>query len=92
MTAIKPTESEAPYSDRSPAGPATPLSTVRLPKVGHGLAVIILATVAVIFALDWAQSFIISLLLGVLFAYTLNPLVLWLQRLHIPFECLQRLR
>jgi hypothetical protein len=49
------------------------LSTVRLPKVGHGLARIILATVAVIFALDWAQSFVISLLLGVLFAYTLTP-------------------
>jgi predicted PurR-regulated permease PerM len=60
------------------------LPTVRLPKGGHGVALIILATVAVIFALDWAQSFVISLVLGILFAYTLNPLVVWLQRLHIP--------
>jgi predicted PurR-regulated permease PerM len=60
------------------------LPTVQLPKAGHGLALIILATVAVIFALDWAQSFVISLLLGILFAYTLNPLVVWLQHLHIP--------
>lgn len=57
---------------------------VRLPESGHGLALIILATVAVIFVLEWAQSLVISLLLGILFAYTLNPLVVWLQRLHIP--------
>jgi predicted PurR-regulated permease PerM len=48
------------------------------------LALAILATVAVVFALDWAQSFVISLLLGILFAYTLNPLVVWLERIRIP--------
>ncbi len=86
MAAITTPEPEVPDSDRSPdvSASTASLSTVRLPKVGHGLAVIILATIAVIFALDWAQSFVISLLLGVLFAYTLNPLVAWLQRLHIP--------
>jgi len=52
--------------------------------VGYGLALAILATVAVIFALEWAQSFVISLLLGILFAYTLNPLVVWLERIRIP--------
>ena len=51
---------------------------------GHGLALAILATVAVIFALEWAQSFVISLLIGILFAYTLNPLVAWLERIRIP--------
>ncbi|MGA7178462.1 MAG: AI-2E family transporter [Thiobacillaceae bacterium] len=86
MAAVTPTEPNAPDS-----GPATEetdsaasLPTVRLPKAGHGLALIILATVAVVFALDWAQSFVISLLLGVLFAYTLNPLVVWLERIRIP--------
>ena len=34
--------------------------------------------------MDWAQSFVISLLLGFLFAYTLNPLVGWLERIRIP--------
>jgi predicted PurR-regulated permease PerM len=38
----------------------------------------------VVFALDWAQSFVISLLLGILFAYALNPLVVWLERIRIP--------
>jgi predicted PurR-regulated permease PerM len=34
--------------------------------------------------LDWAQSFLITLMLGILFAYTLNPLVVWLERIKIP--------
>jgi predicted PurR-regulated permease PerM len=64
--------------------PAEPLPTVHLPETGHGLALTILATIAVIYALDWAQHFVISLLLGILFAYTLNPLVTWLEGLRIP--------
>lgn len=63
---------------------STQPSAVCLPETGHGLALIIIATVAVVFALEWAQSFVISLLLGILFAYTLNPLVVWLERIRIP--------
>lgn len=59
-------------------------TAIRLPVDARGLSLGILATVAVVFALDWAQSFIISLLLGILFAYTLNPLVVWLERIKIP--------
>lgn len=43
-----------------------------------------MATVALIFALDWAQPFLITLLLGILFAYTLNPLVEWQEQIRIP--------
>jgi len=50
----------------------------------RGLALRIIATVALIYALDWAQSFVISLLLGILLAYTLNPLVEWLGKIRIP--------
>ena len=86
MAAVTTTESHAPDSGPSAEGPdsAASLPTVQLPKAGHGLALIILAAVAVIYALDWAQSFVISLLLGFLFAYTLNPLVGWLERIRIP--------
>jgi predicted PurR-regulated permease PerM len=49
-----------------------------------GLALGILAVVAVVFALEWAQTFFVSLLVGVLLAYTLNPLVAALERLSIP--------
>ena len=45
----------------------------------HNLALTLLATLALVFALSWAQSFVISLLLGVLFSYTLNPLVAGLE-------------
>jgi predicted PurR-regulated permease PerM len=55
------------------------------PSVAAGsLPLSILAAVAVVFALEWAQDFVISLLLGVVFAYTLNPVVVWLERIKIP--------
>lgn len=50
----------------------------------HSMALAILAVIALIFILDWAQIFVISLLLGILFAYTLNPLVSWLEFIRIP--------
>lgn len=50
----------------------------------HSMALAILAVIALIFVLDWAQIFVISLLLGILFAYTLNPLVAWLEFIKIP--------
>lgn len=58
--------------------------TVHLPVDARGAALGILATVVLIFALDWAQPFLITLLLGILFAYTLNPLVVWLERIRMP--------
>ncbi|MBT9589375.1 MAG: AI-2E family transporter [Thiobacillus sp.] len=58
--------------------------TVHLPVDARGVALAIMATVALIFALNWAQPFLITLLLGILFAYTLNPLVVWLERIRIP--------
>ncbi len=57
---------------------------VHLPVDARGIALGILATIALVFALDWAQPFLITLLLGILFAYTLNPLVVWLERIKIP--------
>lgn len=48
------------------------------------VALIIIATITVIWALDWAQSFLITLMLGILFAYTLNPLVASLEQFKIP--------
>jgi predicted PurR-regulated permease PerM len=62
---------------------AIPL-TQQAPVNARGAALGIIATVALIFALDWAQPFLITLLLGILFAYTLNPLVVWLERIRIP--------
>jgi predicted PurR-regulated permease PerM len=60
------------------------LPTVRLPVDARGAALAILATVALVVALEWAQKFVISLLLGILFAYMLNPLVAWLEKIKVP--------
>ncbi|MHB1051953.1 MAG: AI-2E family transporter [Thiobacillus sp.] len=80
-----------PAAEPAVGGVATPAKvaeaiplTVHLPVDARGVALAIMATVALIFALNWAQPFLITLLLGILFAYTLNPLVVWLERIRIP--------
>lgn len=60
------------------------VSVVRVDMSAWRFSLGVLATIAVVFALDWAQSLVISLLLGLLFAYTLNPVVAGLERLGIP--------
>lgn len=50
----------------------------------NSLALRLLAVVALIFLLDWAQSFFIALLLGILISYTLTPLVNGLERIKVP--------
>jgi predicted PurR-regulated permease PerM len=58
---------------------------LRLPLHVHarGLSLGILATIACLFALQWAQKFFVPLLLGIFIAYTLNPVVRWLERWHV---------
>ncbi|MBT0963745.1 AI-2E family transporter [Denitromonas iodatirespirans] len=86
---------EAPDKATTPVSPATarnnvsasgvlPATAIRQLVDARGVSLAILSTVAVVFALSWAQSFVISLLLGILFAYTLNPLVVWFERFRIP--------
>ena len=81
----------APESDRS----AIDASAAGLPLQGahlryplhvnaRGLALGIIATVAFVYALQWSKNFLVPLLLGILIAYTLNPLVCWLERLKLP--------
>ncbi len=65
-----------------PALPVGPV--VRMSVDARGLSLAILAVIAVIVALEWAQTFVVSLLVGILIAYTLNPLVVWLERIRIP--------
>ncbi len=62
--------------ERAPSPPAVPATWAVVQTV--------LAAVAVIFALHWAQGFFIPLMLGLVFAYTLNPLVAWFERRRIP--------
>ncbi|MFH1493201.1 MAG: AI-2E family transporter [Pseudomonadota bacterium] len=86
MAAIPTLASEVPAGDQEPAAQvfetAHPL-TIHVPVDARGVALGILATVALVFALDWMQKFFVPLLLGIFLAYTLNPLVVWLERIKI---------
>ncbi len=78
-----------PVDGRPPcAPPAGPPDGQVIPIVAQlplhvnarGLALGIIASVAFLFALQWAQKFLIPLVGGIFIAYTLNPLVNWLAR------------
>ncbi|HEX8614741.1 MAG TPA: AI-2E family transporter [Telluria sp.] len=61
---------------------STSAHTLRIPihVNARGLALGIIATIAFVYALQWAQKFLVPLLLGIFIAYTLNPVVLFLER------------
>jgi predicted PurR-regulated permease PerM len=61
-----------------------PQSPLRIHVDARGFALTVLATLAIIFALQWAQKFLVPLLFGVLIAYTLNPLLNSMQKIRIP--------
>ncbi|WP_226929461.1 AI-2E family transporter [Janthinobacterium aquaticum] len=50
----------------------------------RGLALGIIATVSFVYALQWAQKFLIPVIFGIFIAYTLNPVVAWLEKLRLP--------
>ena len=60
------------------------LPPVRMQVNARGLALGVLAALATVFALSWAQTFLIPLLLGIVISYTVNPLVNWLEAIKVP--------
>ncbi|MGN6388136.1 MAG: AI-2E family transporter [Burkholderiaceae bacterium] len=70
----------------APAETAAPAESLAGPfPAGVGrTAIVVLSTIAFIYLLQWAQKFLIPVVFGVFLAYTLNPLVAWLERLRIP--------
>lgn len=80
------TPGAAPASQADPAPPAAWTSAADpVPSLdGRSLARVLVATAATLFVLHSAQKFFIPLLFAILMAYTLNPLVAWLERLRIP--------
>src|ERR1051325_380542 len=74
---------------RAPLVSAADASLVTLPATrmavdARGLALGILAALASVVALSWAQGFVVPVLLGIVIAYTLNPLVGWFEAIKIP--------
>jgi predicted PurR-regulated permease PerM len=74
---------DSPATQEKVASDSTQL-TVSVPVDARGVALGVLAALALVFALRWAQSFAISLLVGIFLAYSLNPLVVWLERIRVP--------
>ena len=62
-----------------PPGPA-----LRMSVDARGIALGTLAVLASVFALSWGEKFLVPLLLGIITAYTLNPVVVWLEAMKIP--------
>ncbi|GAB2907711.1 AI-2E family transporter [Paralcaligenes sp. KSB-10] len=62
---------------------ATPPSEHRKVNVSS-VALSILTAIAFVFALQWARGFFIPLVFGILISYTLNPMVVWLERIKVP--------
>lgn len=59
-------------------------AALRAPADARGLALAIIAGLALMFALQWARTFFVSLLLGILLAYALSPVVARMERIRIP--------
>lgn len=60
------------------------LPQARVPVEAGALALVVLAVLASVFALSWAQGFFVPLLLGIVISYTLTPVVAWLEVIRIP--------
>ena len=61
-----------------------PRVLLHMPVDVRSLALFILTALAAIFALQWARSILVPILLGVMFSYALTPLVDALQRGRVP--------
>jgi predicted PurR-regulated permease PerM len=88
-TAIEPAARDAGLvnEEGSPTGEelGAEHGSLRLPLHvnARGVSLGIIATVAFVFALQWAKNFLVPLLLGIFITYTLSPVVRWLERWHV---------
>lgn len=57
---------------------------LHMPVDVRSLSLIVVAVLASIYALHWAQAILVPILLGVMFSYALTPLVDTLQRWRVP--------
>ena len=69
-------------SDRTPTDASTEISAARRPHASYAL--LVLATLAVGYTLWAAQDLLLPVLLGMFFALVGNPIIRFLQRLHVP--------
>lgn len=81
-----------PVGDETYATVTPPVNAARavapeistLAVVHSGTALRMLTALAGLWALQWAQAFLVPVLIAVFVTYTLKPLVSWLERRHLP--------
>ncbi len=78
------TPGDAPAPIDSDPGPPGHSFKFPLHVNARGTAIGIIATVAFVWAVQWAEKFLVPLLLGIFIAYTLSPVVAWLERRKLP--------
>ncbi|MGK5020828.1 AI-2E family transporter [Janthinobacterium lividum] len=81
------TASSSEPAEPPPGAPGEHLDpSLRLPLHvnARGLALGTIATVSFIYALQWAQKFLIPVIFSIFIAYTLNRVVAWLEKLRLP--------
>lgn len=61
-----------------------PVPSSPRPSKAPPFSLAVLATIASVFALSWAEAFVVPLLLGILIAYTLSSPVSWLEAIRVP--------
>jgi len=72
---------ESDKTDRNPLN--NPQGMIQAINV-RSLSLVILATIATLFFIDWAQAILLPLVVAVLISYALDPLVTGLERLRLP--------
>lgn len=81
------TESVQPAKDPLPPTPGQrgePPPTVADVTEGPGLALTFMASIALIFVLQWTQPVLIPVVIGILVAYAIEPVVSGLARVRVP--------
>lgn len=93
LKAVTPDPAAAGTPEAPPAATESPATVAADDLPGHDepqhmdaqtVALMVLATLAVVFALQWARNFVVPVLIGILIAYTLTPLMDRLERIRIP--------
>jgi predicted PurR-regulated permease PerM len=82
-SAIRNPEPDIVPVDRPGAEPAL-MGSPRVQVDARGVALCVIAVVAFLYALQWSQRFLIPVMFSIFISYTLNPVVLWLERMRLP--------
>ena len=61
-----------------------PQSAIRMPTEIRSVPLTVLAGLAVILVLQYAQAFLIPVVIGILISYALEPIVGWMERRRVP--------